>query len=38
MNMHLLTRCLKKYNPEKLNVGFNKLPDGKEIFFISNPG
>jgi nickel-dependent lactate racemase len=28
---------VKKYNPEKLVDGFNKLPDGEEIFFISNP-
>ncbi len=26
-----------KYNPEKLKDGFNKLPDGEEIFYISNP-
>lgn len=26
-----------KYNPEKLNDGFNILPDGEEIFYISNP-
>ena len=26
-----------KYNPEKLKNGFNILPDGEEIFFISNP-
>ncbi len=28
---------IKKYNPEKLVDGFNKMPDGEEIFFISNP-
>jgi len=26
-----------KYNPEKLKDGFNILPDGEEIFYISNP-
>lgn len=26
-----------KYNPEKLKDGFNTLPDGEEIFYISNP-
>lgn len=26
-----------KYNPEKLRNGINVLPDGEEIFFISNP-
>jgi hypothetical protein len=29
---------LKKYNPEKLQNGFNTMPDGEKIFFISNPG
>ena len=27
----------EKYNPEKLKDGFNVLPDGEEIFYISNP-
>ncbi len=27
----------EKYNPEKLIDGFNKMPDGEEIFYISNP-
>ncbi len=26
------------YDPEKLKDGFNTMPDGEEIFFISNPG
>ncbi len=26
-----------QYNPEKLKDGFNILPDGEEIFYISNP-
>ncbi len=26
-----------KYNPEKLKDGYNILPDGEEIFYISNP-
>jgi nickel-dependent lactate racemase len=26
-----------RYNPETLKDGFNTLPDGKEIFYISNP-
>ncbi|MBT3384909.1 MAG: DUF2088 domain-containing protein [Prolixibacteraceae bacterium] len=26
-----------KYNPDKLNEGFNTMPDGEEIFYISNP-
>jgi len=32
-----LDEMIKKYNPEKLKDGFNKLPDGEEIFYISNP-
>jgi nickel-dependent lactate racemase len=26
-----------KYNPEKLKEGYNMMPDGEEIFYISNP-
>ena len=26
-----------RYNPEKLKNGFNIMPDGEEIFYISNP-
>lgn len=26
-----------KYKPEKLKEGFNTMPDGEEIFYISNP-
>ena len=29
--------ALKKYDPEKLNDGYNKLPDGEEVYFIRNP-
>lgn len=32
-----LNLMMQKYNPELLFDGFNKLPDGEEIFFISNP-
>ena len=28
---------MKKYDPKKLFDGFNILPDGEEIFYISNP-
>jgi hypothetical protein len=28
---------LKKFNPEKLKEGFNKMEDGEEVYFISNP-
>ncbi|MDA3881425.1 MAG: lactate racemase domain-containing protein [Prolixibacteraceae bacterium] len=27
----------EQYNPEKLKNGFNTMPDGEEIFYISNP-
>ena len=32
-----LNAMQKKYNPEKLKDGFNVMPDGEEIFYISNP-
>jgi nickel-dependent lactate racemase len=32
-----LGETLMKYDPEKLKDGFNKMDDGEEIFFISNP-
>ncbi|PRY97795.1 lactate racemase domain-containing protein [Marinilabilia salmonicolor] len=32
-----LKEMTKKYNPEKLKDGKNIMPDGEEIFYISNP-
>ena len=32
-----LSAMLSRYNPEKLQYGFNSI-DGEEIFFIANPG
>ncbi|WP_016776179.1 lactate racemase domain-containing protein [Anaerophaga thermohalophila] len=32
-----LEEMMTKYNPEKLKDGKNIMPDGEEIFFISNP-
>ena len=32
-----LGTMMKKYNPEKLVDGFNTMPDGEKIFYISNP-
>ncbi|NLW55524.1 MAG: DUF2088 domain-containing protein [Firmicutes bacterium] len=32
-----LDEALQRYNPERLVDGFNKLDDGEEIFYISNP-
>lgn len=29
--------AMEKYDPKKLRNGFNKMHDGEEIFFISNP-
>jgi hypothetical protein len=28
---------VQRYNPGTLKEGFNILPDGEEIYFISNP-
>jgi nickel-dependent lactate racemase len=33
-----LSDMLKRYDPTKLQDGFNTLADSEEIFFISNPG
>jgi hypothetical protein len=27
-----------RYRPSQLQDGFNRLPDGEEFFFVSNPG
>ena len=32
-----IEKMTNKYNPEKLKDGFNVMPDGEEIFYISNP-
>ncbi|MHB9010915.1 MAG: nickel-dependent putative hexonate epimerase [Ignavibacteriaceae bacterium] len=32
-----LQKMLQKYNPEKLKDGVNIMPDGEEVFYISNP-
>jgi nickel-dependent lactate racemase len=32
-----LQDMLSRYDPEKLTDGPNRLPDGEEVFFISNP-
>jgi hypothetical protein len=28
---------MQKYNSQELTDGFNTMPDGEEVFFISNP-
>jgi len=39
VNFHYgeLTQMLEKYNPNQLKDGVNIMPDGEEIFYISNP-
>jgi nickel-dependent lactate racemase len=32
-----LPSMLQRYNPEKMKEGFNRMADGEEIFYISNP-
>jgi nickel-dependent lactate racemase len=32
-----LKEMSKRYNPETLTDGFNTLPDGEKVFYISNP-
>ncbi len=32
-----LNEMMAHYHPEKLSDGFNILPDGEEVFYISNP-
>ncbi|MCK5700948.1 MAG: hypothetical protein KAI29_07340, partial [Cyclobacteriaceae bacterium] len=32
-----LDEMSRKYNPGELKDGFNIMPDGEEIFYISNP-
>ncbi len=36
-NYSELGEMMKLYDPEKLKDGFNIMPDGEEIFYISNP-
>lgn len=36
-NFGILGEMMNKYDPRKLKDGFNTLPDGEEIFYISNP-
>lgn len=33
----VLDEMLKKYNPDKLKDGYNRMADGEEIYYISNP-
>ena len=33
----ILDEMMKRYDPHKLSDGINTMPDGEEIFYISNP-
>ena len=33
----LYDEMVKRYDPEKLQYGYNTMPDGEEIYFIPNP-
>ncbi|MFC2119057.1 lactate racemase domain-containing protein [Bacteroidota bacterium] len=33
----VLDKMMKIYNPEKLKDGYNIMPDGEQIYYISNP-
>jgi nickel-dependent lactate racemase len=32
-----LDEMMRRYDPQKLQDGFNTMPDGEQIFFVSNP-
>lgn len=32
-----LEKMIKKYNPDELTEGYNRMADGEEIYYISNP-
>ncbi|MEZ5070906.1 MAG: hypothetical protein R2751_08045 [Bacteroidales bacterium] len=32
-----LAAMTDRYDPGRLKEGFNRMPDGEEVFFISNP-
>jgi hypothetical protein len=32
-----LNEMTKRYDPAKLKDGYNTMPDGEKIFYISNP-
>ena len=33
-----LAGMTRRYDPQRLREGMNRMPDGEEVFFISNPG
>jgi nickel-dependent lactate racemase len=40
VNFHYadLDKMLKKYPPDSMKEGFNRMDDGEEVYYISNPG
>ena len=32
-----INEITRRYNPESLSDGWNTLPDGEEIYYVSNP-
>lgn len=32
-----ISEMMRRYDPKKLGDGMNKMPDGEEVFYISNP-
>jgi hypothetical protein len=32
-----IKETMERYNPEKMKNGFNIMPDGEEVYFISTP-
>jgi hypothetical protein len=32
-----LAEMIKRYNPKKMKEGFNRMDDGDEVYYISNP-
>lgn len=36
-NYHDMHDMMRKYNPEVMKEGYNMMPDGEKVFYISNP-
>jgi hypothetical protein len=37
MYIVVLSSARRRYDPERLEEGWNTLPDGEEVYFIGNP-
>lgn len=33
-----LNTMMEKYSPDRMKEGYNEMPDGEQVYFISNPG